>query len=519
MAKRGFLALAVLVGLVGTLLSFYQRTTTKPEEPPIIVGRNNTVLFVTNAEYGLSNVHLAAAFSLVEHHPEVTVHYASWANMGRKVERISAAARKRSPASPAIMFHELPPPDYYNATGETSLTLITPPGLKGIESMARQMKTFICPWTAEEHLVLYHFIKGLLRDIDPGVVVLDMLHRPAIDAVREENRLHAVLTPNTLVDLFAGNQPWLGALWKYPVTSSGFSFPVAWKDIPANAYMMARLAYNMLTEPSLVEKRKYLAAHGIKEPMDFFKMHKPGSSLMISQDTRGASIPLEYVPPNVTATGPIALSIATAEEQDPELAAWLARAPTVLVNLGSLMEYDDARGAAMAGALRVLLQKTGVQVLWKLHRRLDGKLDDSVWQPLVQEFVDSDRLRVSKWLTVDPLALLETGNIILSVHHGGANCYHEAVWAGVPHLILPAWVDLYNYGVLVEEVGLGRWGNRKAAPALEAEELSEAFLELVGDGPASRALRQNAKKLAKTFTRPGRDIAADEIAMLAARGH
>lgn len=89
----------------------------------------------------------------------------------------------------------------------------------------------------------------------------------------------------------------------------------------------------------------------------------------------------------------------------------------------------------------------------------------------------------------------------------------------MPHLILPAWADLYNFGVLVEEVGLGKWGNRKAAPGLAVDELSEAFLELVGDGPASRSLRENAKKLAKSLTRPGRDIAADEIAMLAARGH
>jgi hypothetical protein len=27
----------------------------------------------------------------------------------------------------------------------------------------------------------------------------------------------------------------------------------------------------------------------------------------------------------------------------------------------------------------------------------------------------------------DLAALLETGNIALSVHHGGDNCYHEAV--------------------------------------------------------------------------------------------
>lgn len=37
------------------------------------------------------------------------------------------------------------------------------------------------------------------------------------------------------------------------------------------------------------------------------------------------------------------------------------------------------------------------------------------------------RFRLENWLNADPAALLEIGHIILSVHHGGSNCYHEAV--------------------------------------------------------------------------------------------
>jgi hypothetical protein len=34
---------------------------------------------------------------------------------------------------------------------------------------------------------------------------------------------------------------------------------------------------------------------------------------------------------------------------------------------------------------------------------------------------------MSKWLAVDPVSLLETGDVVVSVHHGGSNCYHEAI--------------------------------------------------------------------------------------------
>lgn len=45
----------------------------------------------------------------------------------------------------------------------------------------------------------------------------------------------------------------------------------------------------------------------------------------------------------------------------------------------------------------------------------------------VQEFIDNGRLRLASWLHVDPTSILESGHVIASVHHGGANCYHETV--------------------------------------------------------------------------------------------
>lgn len=163
----------------------------------------------------------------------------------------------------------------------------------------------------------------------------------------------------------------------------------------------------------------------MKNPLRLSDSHRPGMSVLISQDTAGSSIPVEFVPPNVTATGPIVVGVAPVEDQDPELAAWLARSPTVLVNLGSVLEYDAARARPMAAALRAVLERTNVQIIWKLHRA-EG-LDDETWRPLLEEFIANDRIRVSRWLTVDPAALLESGHIVASVHHGGANCYHEAI--------------------------------------------------------------------------------------------
>ncbi|KXH63475.1 hypothetical protein CNYM01_05429 [Colletotrichum nymphaeae SA-01] len=374
--KRAKPFFACIVGLIAAVISFRRGLGAQSEQFTPVIGKNNTVLFIANIEHGLSNVHVATVYSLLERHPDITIHFA---------------------------------------------------------------------------------------------------------------------------------------------VGSGHEFPVPWRDIPTNIYQMGSFAWTMMFNAELNEKRKFLASHGLKDPINFFNIHQPGKGAFITQHTPAAAIPLDFLPANVTTTGPIVISGASAEEQDPELAAWLAKAPTVLVNLGSLFEYDAGRAQDMAGALKVVMERTDIQVLWKLNRA--ASLKDEDWKPLVDKFIRNDRLRVSKWLTVDPTALLETGDIVVSVHHGGANCYHEAISTGVPQLILPAWLDLYNYAARVEAIDIGVWGNRQSAPTFSLSELSSAFLKLVDGGSASLLISQNAKKIQRTISRPGRDVAADEIARLAALGH
>lgn len=78
----------------------------------------------------------------------------------------------------------------------------------------------------------------------------------------------------------------------------------------------------------------------------------------------------------------------------------------------------------MALAIEEVLAKTDVQVLWKMAK--EEGVPDNYTLP-VKSLIDQGRLRVVDWLTVSPASILETGHITASVHHGGANCYHEAI--------------------------------------------------------------------------------------------
>jgi UDP:flavonoid glycosyltransferase YjiC (YdhE family) len=87
-------------------------------------------------------------------------------------------------------------------------------------------------------------------------------------------------------------------------------------------------------------------------------------------------------------------------------------------------------------------------------------------------------------------------------------------------VVLPLWVDLYNYAALAEGLGVGLWASRRTAPGWTVEELSSALLTILSeDDPAGASMRAKARALGeRARVRPGRDHAADIVAELAATG-
>ena len=189
---------------------------------------------------------------------------------------------------------------------------------------------------------------------------------------------------------------------------------------------MVRTAYAVIFAPEIESKRQALRARGVDNPVDVTGKYRPDVP-WISMQFKEASLPLAYIPPNITECGPIVVSVADAEEQDPDLTAWLTRAPTLLVNLGSMVRYNAVTAGTMAKSFRPVLETTNIQFLWKLMTSVDEPdIPEEVFQP-IQEYIQSGRVRIEKWLNADPTALLDTGHIVASVHHGGANCFFEAI--------------------------------------------------------------------------------------------
>ncbi|KAF4341517.1 2-hydroxyacylsphingosine 1-beta-galactosyltransferase [Fusarium beomiforme] len=422
-----FARLLLITALVAVLLACFLSGEVSPEHAPYIQGRNKTVLFLTNSEHGLSNVHFATASALLENYPDIEVHFASFPTIKQKLERVSSFAKVKSAASKGIIFHDLKGLTFAQAIAKEGRSFISPPGWRGIATLAEHIQLWISPWTFEDHVYLFEEVGDIIDDVDPAVIVLDSWFRPAIDATRKRNRLHAFITPNTLVDHFLGIQSFWTMLWKYPAPSSGFPFPVPLLNLPENIYMNIRYIYSAMFTPNASDKKARLREIGLGKPMNLFGIHRPDVP-WITQNTKGAMIPVEVLPPNVSCAGPIVLSGSSAEQQDPGTAAWLKKSPTVLINLGSNLAYDESRATVMSIAIAELLSTSDYQVLWKFNKLGEFSND---FLDAVKPYLDNERLRMPSWLKTDPSSLLDTGDIVTSVHHGGSNCYHEAL-AQVP---------------------------------------------------------------------------------------
>lgn len=166
---------AVIIGLAAIVFRLVSQEDDRFLFQPV-QGKNNTVLFVTAEHPGYCNVHLATAYSLLEKHPQLSLHYASFPKVGSRVEKISALAAERGVKDAGISFYPLSGQPYteaiLNASG-SMMGLRHAPGAAGIDSLTDIIQWTLAPWTAEDYLSIYQSLARVIDEVDPAVVVID----------------------------------------------------------------------------------------------------------------------------------------------------------------------------------------------------------------------------------------------------------------------------------------------------------------------------------------------------------
>jgi hypothetical protein len=308
--------------------------------------------------------------------------------------------------------------------------------------------------------------------------------------------------------------------------ASGLPFPLPWHLIILNLYYVLLAILICRYDKHHNEVNDYIKAHtgGSMVTLDDLNQRPPPGVKYIVANLPEVEFPLTKIPPHIIPCGPIIRPALSVTDVDQDLADWLAGGPTVYINLGTHAKTTEATAVEIARSIHFLLEKANrhidepdsklplsrLRVLWKLTRKPPDYDNTAIRQAIGQQ-IDADRVRIVPWLAPEPSALLEEHTVICAVHHGGANSFLEAVAAGVPQVVLPVWIDCFDFANRAEVLGVGLWGNRTARPRCVARELGPVLVESVF-GAGARGRTRRAREMAGVCARdPGRMVAARTI--------
>ncbi|KAM0472233.1 hypothetical protein ACHAPX_008915 [Trichoderma viride] len=476
--------------------------------------RPKRVLFITDVEPGELNVFLATAQSVRDADITVEIHLATPPGFGDDVP--AGAHYHQINGLPMMQAVE----DHFNRkqNGPTfPLSFVRPPGFSNTRKAIKDAAAVHMPYTGRQMVDLFASIVTIIRGVQPTLVVVNSFMAAGLTACYHLDVKFVCLSPKSIKDFAASEQPRGARLWKFPALFSGFPYPVPWHKALLNAYYVNFTTKAFRKDPQRKDVQSYLTAHTVlRTPMDVIR-RRPDNVKILVASLPQLDFPLK-IPPHVVACGPIIRHPVSVWVSEPDLAEWLAEGRTIYVNMGSVIKMTEDQAVELAKALKIVIneldkqvEKGRLQVLWKLRKYgaysvfLPGC---RIEQILCQAF-QQDRVRVKEWIQADPLAVLRSGSVVCSIHHGGANSYNEAAVAGIPQVIIPAWTDCYDYAQRVEFLGIGRWGARNTKNGWSARELSTNILQvIVGQSSVAVKKRCNVLKQICEFSGSGADFAA-----------
>ncbi|PYH88142.1 UDP-Glycosyltransferase/glycogen phosphorylase [Aspergillus ellipticus CBS 707.79] len=396
-----------------------------PEQP-------TRVLFLANSEHGQTNIILAITHELLVQ-GNVDVHIGSFPVLERRVEKLLAdnASAYDDAFRSRVHFHPVRGPsniDVFVRTGKRGA--FHPPGYHGAVLGFQSLCEDIWGWTEDEYVDIYESCVEIINEVKPSAIAIDFFFLQGRDAAYNTGHTAILINTTSLSHIVLGMQPYSAALWKYPLPGTGFPYPIPPHLIPLNTLAVLKTAKMYHGSGRRREIREWRIKHKIHGRFPFADAWRP-DRFHISPGLKELDWPFTNVPDNVLPAGPILLPTASVEKQDPEMARWLSQAPTVLVNLGTLYAPDPKVAEEIATGLKGFLdgwKGQKMQILWKLplHPHDQGDIYRHAIEPLKKE-TEEGSVIIRPWFEVEPMAMLQTGNIVCSVHHGGANSWYEAI--------------------------------------------------------------------------------------------
>lgn len=427
---------------------------------------------LTNADRGEANIFLAASRALFDVNPSVEIHFACFPGLEADTNTISEDVRTTNPGANSIVYHVIKGLSMKegiagvfaekNAVDEGCYlprSFMKPLSFGVTKQTLRDVAPVFVPYSGPQLVEVLSSIVDIINQVSPDITVVDSLMTPGLTACWKTGVNFTCLSPNSFKDFAGPLQPRGASIWKYPAyvsnglisedgtdnlysLMSGYPFPVPWHLIPANIFISIYAIAQLLKDKGPITAKKHLqdtTGTQLRTPVDLLRNRPDWLKILIGSMPE-LDFPLETLPSHLLGCGPIILPAPAIADCSPELAAWLARGPTIYINLGSICKVSASQAVEMAAAIKKTLdalcshaETEGLprrhQVIWKLQKSGDYKTTEpgsEIYKILGNE-ISAGRVRIVSWIDTAPYSILKSGHVACSIHHGGANSFNEAV--------------------------------------------------------------------------------------------
>lgn len=456
-----------------------------------------SIAFLPPCINGHSNVHVVAIQNLIslEPHksPPLHIHVVADEPLRKRIEALVPLPRHR------LTFYSSNDKDHFRQyagpVGEIRKPQPSLFGRGGMATLNHLPKMTFPP--VDIYMAQFLRLKQILEGIKPDLAMADVLLPVGVDACKAAGVRYGMMSPNSSLDWALWSQPGGRGFWKYPMLASTTPFPVPLYLIPLNIFMALYIMIKLVTSA----EKKALEAARREAGLTHSALRQANEGAVFILTSSIYDIEYPHVPfDNNIFAGPILNpEPVLSSDKYPDLAQFLSRGRTAFFNMGSAFKYDPNDVVACLSAFKIArerLRSTGrMYVLWKLPGA-------ESFMPLFDQHLGTDWsewVRVEEWIEPQALAVLQHPNIFVSVHHGGANSFHEACYAGVPQIIHPQWYDLYTNAVRAEWLGIGVHANKGHDAEFHDVQFADALerVSLRESGQPGHAMKTKADGIAK----------------------
>ncbi|MCP9972511.1 glycosyltransferase [Actinomadura madurae] len=286
---------------------------------------------------------------------------------------------------------------------------------------------------------LYRRVDRVFDEVRPRLVLLESMCTFAMDAAMLRGIPFIISQPNPVSALMADRLP-----WSYPTPLSGL--PLRMTLVQKVENVLFRIARGILmARPGLLRRAipffKERKAMGLPNPTMAPGRYVDAAAAVVGHSVFGLEYPFPKAPAHLRMYG--AMIPPERDWGDGTLKRWLDEHESVVfIGFGTMMRQTREQMLAILEAVAAL--GPDHHVLWKLPPAQRERLPPG--------FVPPPNLRIEEWLP-SQLSVLDHPHVKVFFNQAGGNATHEGLYFGKPMLVLPFWLDCYDFAIRMVDSG------------------------------------------------------------------